>query len=332
MNAPVRELSFAQAIQEALATAMSADERVFLMGEDIGVYGGAFQVTGDLVHRFGENRVMDTPISELGGAGVAVGAAIAGSRPVLEFQFSDFSTLAMEQIVNQAAKLRYMLGGKTNVPLVFRMPTGSGTGAAAQHSQSLEAWFAHVPGLKVVEPSTPEDAKGLMLAAIDDPDPVLVFEHKLLYKVKGNVPEHAYRTPIGKAVIRRAGTQVSVVATAIMVHRALEAAELLAKENIDVEVIDLRTIRPIDTATIIESVKKTTRLVCVYEGVKTLGIGAEISALIAESEAFDYLDAPILRLGGSESPIPYNPKLEAAAVPQVPVIVEAVRNLVTGKR
>jgi acetoin:2,6-dichlorophenolindophenol oxidoreductase subunit beta len=331
MNASVRELSFAQAIQEALATAMTADERVFLMGEDIGVYGGAFQVTGDLVHRFGEDRVMDTPISELGGAGVAVGAAIAGSRPVLEFQFSDFSTLAMEQIVNQAAKLRYMLGGKTNVPLVFRMPTGSGTGAAAQHSQSLEAWFAHVPGLKVVEPSTPEDAKGLMLAAIDDPDPVLVFEHKLLYKVKGDVPEQAYRTPIGKAIVRRAGKHVSVVATAIMVHRALEAAEILAKENIDVEVIDLRTIRPIDTPAIIESVKKTTRLVCVYEGVKTLGIGAEISALIAESEAFDYLDAPILRLGGAESPIPYNPKLEAAAVPQVPVIVDAIRNLVTGK-
>jgi acetoin:2,6-dichlorophenolindophenol oxidoreductase subunit beta len=224
-----------------------------------------------------------------------------------------------------------MLGGKTNVPLVFRMPTGSGTGAAAQHSQSLEAWFAHVPGLKVVEPSTPEDAKGLMLAAIDDPDPVLVFEHKLLYKVKGDVPEQAYRTPIGKAIVRRAGKHVSVVATAIMVHRALEAAEILAKENIDVEVIDLRTIRPIDTPAIIESVKKTTRLVCVYEGVKTLGIGAEISALIAESEAFDYLDAPILRLGGAESPIPYNPKLEAAAVPQVPVIVDAIRNLVTGK-
>jgi acetoin:2,6-dichlorophenolindophenol oxidoreductase subunit beta len=303
MNAPVRELSFAQAIQEALSLAMTADERVFLMGEDIGVYGGAFQVTGDLVHRFGEGRVMDTPISELGGAGVAVGAALAGSRPVLEFQFSDFSTLAMEQIVNQAAKLRYMLGGKANVPVVFRMPTGSGTGAAAQHSQSLEAWFAHVPGLKVVEPSTPADAKGLMLSAIDDPDPVLVFEHKLLYKMKGDVPEHAYRTPIGKA-----------------------------KENIDVEVIDLRTIRPIDTATIIESVKKTTRLVCVYEGVKTLGIGAEISALIAESEAFDYLDAPILRLGGAESPIPYNPMLEAAAVPQTPVIVDAIRNLATGRR
>jgi acetoin:2,6-dichlorophenolindophenol oxidoreductase subunit beta len=184
-----RELSFAQAINEGLAQAMEADERVFIMGEDIGVYGGAFGVTGDLVHRFGEDRVRDTPIAELGGAGVAVGAAVAGARPVYEFQFSDFATLAMEQIVNQAAKMRYMLGGKASVPVVFRMPCGSGTGAAAQHSQSLEAWFGHVPGLKVLQPSTPEDAKGMLLAAIDDPDPVLIFEHKLLYKIKGHVPE-----------------------------------------------------------------------------------------------------------------------------------------------
>jgi acetoin:2,6-dichlorophenolindophenol oxidoreductase subunit beta len=326
-----RELSFAQAIHEALAQAMEADERVFIMGEDIGVYGGAFGVTGDLIHRFGEDRVRDTPIAELGGAGVAVGAAVAGARPVYEFQFSDFATLAMEQIVNQAAKMRYMLGGKASVPVVFRMPCGSGTGAAAQHSQSLEAWFGHVPGLKVLQPSTPEDAKGMILAAIDDPDPVLVFEHKLLYKIKGHVPEEMYRTPIGKAVVRRAGTDATVVAASIMVHKALEAAELLAAEGINIEVIDLRSIRPIDTATIIESVKKTTRLAVVYEGVKTLGIGAEISALIAESEAFDYLDAPILRMGGAESPIPYNPVLEKAAVPQVDGIVEALRNLVKGR-
>jgi pyruvate/2-oxoglutarate/acetoin dehydrogenase E1 component len=326
-----RELSFAQAIQEALAQAMEADPRVFLMGEDIGVYGGAFQVTGDLVHRFGEDRVMDTPISELGGAGVAVGAAVAGSRPVYEFQFSDFSTLAMEQIVNQAAKMRYMLGGKVSVPIVFRMPCGSGTGAAAQHSQSLEAWFGHVPGLKVVEPSTPEDAKGLILAAIDDPDPVLVFEHKLLYKIKGNVPEKMYRTPIGKAVVRREGKDATVVASAIMVHKALEAAEALSKEGIDIEVIDLRSIRPIDSETIIGSVKKTTRLACIYEGVKTLGVGAEISAMIAESEAFDYLDAPIMRLGGAETPIPYSPILEKMAVPQVDGITDALRRLVKGR-
>lgn len=325
----LRELSYAEAVREALGQAMEADERVFLMGEDIGVYGGAFQVTGDLVHRFGEDRVMDTPIAELGAAGVAVGAALAGCRPVFEFQFSDFAALAMEQIVNQAAKIRFMLGGKVSVPLVMRFPAGSGTGAAAQHSQSLDAWFAHVPGLKVVQPSTPHDAKGLLLAAIDDPDPVMVFEHKLLYKMKGDVPEDAYRVPIGKAVVRREGRHATIVATAIMVHRALEAAEILAGEGIDIEVIDLRTLRPIDTATIIESVKKTSRLACVYEGVKTLGIGAEISAMIAESEAFDYLDAPILRLGGAEAPIPYNPVLEKAAVPQTDRIVSAMRNLVT---
>ena len=327
----MRELSFAQALNEALSIAMEADERVFIMGEDIGVYGGAFGVTGDLVHKFGEDRVMDTPIAELGTAGAAVGAAVAGSRPILEFQFSDFAGLAMEQIVNQAAKMRYMLGGKVNVPVVFRMPCGSGTGAAAQHSQSLEAWFAHVPGLKVIEPSTPADAKGMLLAAIEDPDPVLIFEHKLLYKMKGDVPEGHYLTPIGKAHVARKGRDVTVVAAAIMVHKALEAAEILKAEGIDVEVVDLRSIRPIDTATIIESVKKTTRLACVFEGVKTLGIGAEISALIAESEAFDYLDAPILRMGGAESPIPYSPILEKAAVPQVEGIVEALRNLVKGR-
>jgi pyruvate dehydrogenase E1 component beta subunit len=332
MNAPVsRELTYSQAIQEALAQAMDADPAVFLMGEDIGVYGGAFQVTGDLVHRYGEDRVMDTPIAELGAAGVAVGAALAGCRPVFEFQFSDFSALALEQIVNQAAKIRFMLGGKVSVPLVMRFPAGSGTGAAAQHSQSLEAWLAHVPGLKVVQPSTPYDVKGMLLAAIDDPDPVMVFEHKLLYKMKGDVPAEPYRVPIGKAIVRRAGTGISIVATSIMVHRALEAAEILAGEGIDAEVIDLRTLRPIDRETIIESVRKTGRLACVYEGVKTLGIGAEISAIVTESEAFDYLDAPILRLGGAEAPIPYNPVLEKAAVPQTELIVTRVRDLLQGR-
>jgi pyruvate dehydrogenase E1 component beta subunit len=331
MNAPVRELSYAQAIQEALAIAMEEDERVFLMGEDIGVYGGAFQVTGDLVHRFGSDRVMDTPISELGAAGVAVGAALAGMRPVFEFQFSDFATLAMEQIVNQAAKIRYMLGGAVSVPLVMRFPSGSGTGAAAQHSQSLEAWFAHIPGLKVVQPSTPHDAKGCLLAAIADPDPVMIFEHKLLYKMKGLVPEGRYTVPLGKAEILRQGRDVTIVATSIMVHRALAAAEELAGEGIEAEVIDLRSLRPLDTATLAESVRRTHRLICVYEGVKTLGIGAEVSAAIAESDAFDFLDAPILRLGGAECPIPYNPELEKAAVPQTPAIVEGARRLVGGK-
>ena len=328
MDAAVRELSYAQALQEAMAQAMEADDRVFLMGEDIGVYGGAFQVTGDLVHRFGEDRVMDTPIAELGAAGVAVGAALAGSRPVLEFQFSDFATLAMEQITNQAAKIRFMLGGEVSVPLVMRFPAGSGTGAAAQHSQSLEAWFAHVPGLKVVQPATPADAKGLLLSAIDDPDPVMVFEHKLLYKMRGHVPAEPYRVPIGKAATVRHGRDLTIVATAMMVHRALDAAARLAEEGLDIEVIDLRTLRPLDRETIVASVSRTTRLLCVYEGVKTLGIGAEISATVAESEAFDRLDAPIRRLGGAECPIPYNPDLERAAVPQVEDIVAAARDLI----
>jgi pyruvate dehydrogenase E1 component beta subunit len=331
MDTQTRELSFAEAIREALDIAMERDERVFLMGEDIGVYGGAFQVTLGLIDKFGEDRVMDTPISELGGAGVAVGAAVAGMRPVLEFQFSDFSTLAMEQIVNQAAKMRYMLGGTVSVPVVFRLPSGSGTGAAAQHSQSLESWFMHVPGLKVVEAATPEDAKGLLLAALEDPDPVLVFEHKVLYKANGPVPPGHYVTPIGKAATRRAGRDLTIVASAIMTVKALDAAKILAEEGIDAEVIDLRSLRPLDTDTIIASVSKTNRLLCVYEGVKTLGIGAEISAMIAESEAFDLLDAPIRRLGGSESPIPYSPILEKAAVPQVEDIVAAARDLVKGR-
>jgi pyruvate dehydrogenase E1 component beta subunit len=332
MSGDVRELTYSQAIQEAMAIALESDPRVFLMGEDIGVYGGAFQVTGDLVERFGTDRVVDMPISELGGAGLAVGAAMTGMRPIFEFQFSDFATLAMEQIVNQAAKMRFMLGGEVSVPLVMRFPAGSGTGAAAQHSQSLEAWLAHVPGLKVLQPATPHDAKGLLLAAVADPDPVMIFEHKLLYKVKGPVPEGHYTVPIGKAEIRRQGRDATIVATSIMVQKSLEAAELVAAEGIDVEVVDLKTIRPIDRQTVIDSVKKTTRLLCVYEAVKTLGIGAEISAMVAESEAFDYLDAPIMRLGGADSPIPYNPELEKAVVPQIPDIVAGLRRLVEGKR
>ncbi|MXN54325.1 alpha-ketoacid dehydrogenase subunit beta [Shinella sp. AETb1-6] len=332
MDTAVRELSYSQAIQEAMAIAMKADERVILMGEDIGVYGGAFQVTGDLIDRFGPDRVMDTPISELGGAGVAVGAAVTGLRPIFEFQFSDFAALAMEQIVNQAAKMRYMLGGAVSVPVVMRFPAGSGTGAAAQHSQSIEAWLGHVPGLKVIQPATPHDVKGMLLAAVADPDPVMIFEHKLLYKMKGPVPEGYYTVPIGKADVRRTGRDLTIVATSIMVHKALEAAETLAAEGLDIEVVDLRTVRPMDRETIIASVKKTSKLMCVYEGVKTLGVGAELSAMIAESEAFDYLDAPIIRLGGSETPIPYNPELEKAAVPQVPGIISAARDLINGVR
>ncbi|SMX37918.1 alpha-ketoacid dehydrogenase subunit beta [Maliponia aquimaris] len=327
----LRELSYAEAIREAMDIAMAADERVILMGEDIGVYGGAFGVTGDLVEKYGTDRVMDTPISELGGAGVAVGAALTGLRPIFEFQFSDFATLGMEQIVNQAAKIRYMLGGAVSVPLVMRFPSGSGTGAAAQHSQSLEAWTAHVPGLKVVQPSTPADAKGLLLAALEDPDPVMIYEHKILYKMKGPVPEGYYTTPIGTAAIVREGKDLTIVATAIMVHKALDAAVKLAAEGIDAEVIDLRTVRPLDRETVLSSVRKTGRLICVYEAVKTLGVGAEVSAMVAESDAFDFLDAPIVRLGGAECPIPYNPELEKAVVPQVPDILEAARNIAKGR-
>ena len=324
-----RTLSYAEAIREAMAMAMEADPTVILMGEDIGVYGGAFQVTLDLIDRFGPDRVMDTPISELGGAGVAVGAALTGLKPIFEFQFSDFAMLAMEQIVNQAAKLRYMLGGEASVPVVFRMPSGSGTGAAAQHSQSIEAWFGHVPGLKVLQPSTPEDAKGMLLAALADPDPVMIFEHKLLYKMRGHVPEGHYTTPIGKAALRREGRDLTIVAGSIMVHRALEAAERLAADGINAEVIDLRSIRPIDHATILASVRKTGRLMVVYEGVKAFGVGAEISAMVAESDAFDYLDAPIIRLGAADAPVPYNPDLERASVPQVDTIEAAARRLAT---
>ncbi|MGH1481704.1 MAG: alpha-ketoacid dehydrogenase subunit beta [Geminicoccales bacterium] len=326
-----RELSYAEAIREAMDIALASDPRVMLMGEDIGVYGGAFQVTGGLVEKYGPDRVMDTPISELGGAGISVGAALTGLRPIFEFQFSDFATLAMEQIVNQAAKVRYMLGGATSVPLVMRFPAGSGTGAAAQHSQSLEAWLGHVPGLKVVQPSTPADAKGLLLAAIDDPDPVMIFEHKLLYKMKGAVADGYYTTPIGKAAVRREGKDLTIVATSIMVHKALNAADDLQKNGIDVEVIDLRSIRPMDRETVLASVRKTGRLLTIYEGVKTLGIGTEVSAMVAESDAFDFLDAPIIRLGGAESPIPYNPDLEKAVVPQIPDILEAARGLAEGR-
>ena len=337
MNAPVFpakcetvEMSYSEAIRDAMDIALGSDERVVLMGEDIGVYGGAFQVTGDLVHKYGVERVIDTPISELGGAGVAVGAALTGLRPIFEFQFSDFAALALEQIANQAAKLRYMLGGSVSVPLVMRFPAGSGTGAAAQHSQSLEAWLAHIPGLKVVQPATPHDAKGMLLAALEDPDPVMIFEHKVLYKMEGEVPYGHYTVPLGKAKIRRNGTDVTIVATSVMLHKSLAAAEDLAENGVSTEVIDLRSIRPIDRETVLASVRKTGRLVCVYEAVKTLGIGAEISAMVAESDAFDYLDAPILRLGGTENPIPYNPALEKASVPQVNGIVTGVRDLVGG--
>lgn len=322
-----RELSYSEALREAMGQALKADNAVYLMGEDIGIYGGAFGVTMGLVEEFGEERVRDTPISENAIVGAAVGSAVAGMRPVAEMQFMDFITLGMEQLVLQGAKIRYMFGGKASVPMVLRMPAGSGTGAAAQHSQSLESWMVNVPGLKVVAPATPYEAKGLLLAAIADNNPVIFVENKLLYKVKGPVPEQPYIVPLSTAAVRRPGKDLTVVATSIMVVRALEAAQLLASEGIDLEVIDLRTLKPYDSATIIASVKRTGRLLMVHEAPLIGGFGGEIVAMIAQSEAFAYLEAPIVRLGGAEVPIPYNPRLERAAVPQTDDIVAAARRL-----
>ncbi|WP_317845672.1 alpha-ketoacid dehydrogenase subunit beta [Bacillus sp. S3] len=326
-----REITYLEAVREAMSQEMRQNDDVFILGEDIGVYGGAFGVTRGMIEEFGPERVRNTPISEAGIAGAAVGAALTGMRPILELQFSDFITIAMDQIVNQAAKTRYMFGGKGKVPMVLRTPAGSGTGAAAQHSQSLEAWMAHIPGLKVVQPSTAYDVKGLLKAAMDDNNPVIFYEHKLLYKTSSHVPEEQYSIEIGKADIKREGTDVTIVATAIMVHKALEAAAVLEKEGISVEVVDPRTIVPLDKETIINSVKKTGRLIVVHEAVRRGGIGGEIASMVAESEAFDYLDAPIKRLGGKEVPIPYNPNLEKAAIPQVPDILAAVRETVKYK-
>ncbi|WP_020671457.1 alpha-ketoacid dehydrogenase subunit beta [Amycolatopsis nigrescens] len=323
-----RTLTYAEAVRAALAQAMTEDERVFLLGEDVGTYGGAFGVSGDLVHTFGADRVRDTPISELGIVGAAVGAALAGMRPVVEIQFSDFTAQAMDQIANQAAKIHFMLGGAATVPMVLRAPGGSGTGAAAQHSQSLEAWFVHVPGLKVVMPATPADAKGLLLAAIDDPNPVLVLEHKLLYKQSGPVPEAAERVPLGVAAVRREGRDLTIVATGVMVSRSLEAAEQLAAQGIEATVLDPRTLLPLDSKTIVDSVTGTGRALLVQEAPKTAGFMAEVSAVLAESPAFGHLRAPVTRLCGLDVPIPYAPQLERAAVPQVEDIVTAAGELV----
>jgi len=322
-----RVITYAEAVREALAEAMTADERVFILGEDIGIYGGAFGVTGDLMHRFGADRVRDTPISELGIVGAAVGAALAGMRPIVEIQFSDFTAQAMDQIVNQAAKIHFMLGGAAQVPMVLRAPLGSGTGAAAQHSQSLEAWFAHVPGLKVVMPATAADAKGLLLAAIDDPNPVIVFEHKLLYRTSGPVPEGAERVPLGVSATRRHGDDLTIVATGIMVSRCLEAAQTLAAQGIEADVIDLRTLTPLDDAPVLASVTRTGRALLVQEAPGHGGFMGEVAARIAGSAALYHLLAPVRRLSGLDAPIPYAPQLERASVPQVETIVAAAEQL-----
>lgn len=323
----MREITYLEAVREAMTQEMERDNTVFLIGEDIGLYGGAFQVSHGMLEQFGSDRILDTPITELGLTGAAVGAALVGMRPIAEIMFMDFTTLASEQLVNQAAKLRFMFGGNATVPMVLRTPAGSGTGAAEHHSQSLENWFVHVPGLKVVMPTTPYDVKGLLISSIRDNNPVLFIEHKLLYKTKGEVPEELYEIPLGQADVKRKGKDLTIIATSIMVSRSLEAAEILAEEGIDIEVIDPRTLRPLDTETLVKSVKKTGKLLIVHEAVKTGGFGGELAAIIAESEAFGYLDAPIQRLAGREMPIPYNRTLEYNTVPQVENIVERAREL-----
>lgn len=325
---PERTATYAEALREALRDALRDDERVFLLGEDIAIYGGAFGVSSGLLKEFGEERVRDTPISEIGIVGVAVGAALVGMRPVAEMQFSDFTANAMDQLVNQAAKLRFMYGGKAEVPMVLRAPTGSGTGAAAQHSQSIESWVLNVPGLKVLMPATPYDAKGLLAAAIEDLNPVVFLEHKLLYPLKGAVPEQSYRCEIGKAAVVREGRDLTIVAWSVMVQRALAAASSLADQGIEAEVVDVRTLRPLDRDTIVTSAAKTGRVMVVHESPRTGGFGGEIAATVFESEAFDYLDAPLRRLAGLEVPIPYNPNLERAVVPQEEDIVKAAVDLV----
>jgi len=325
-----REITYAEAVREALRLAMQRDESVFLVGEDIGVYGGAFGVTAGLVDEFGPERVRDTPISEAAIAGTAVGAAVVGMRPVAEIQFMDFITLSMEQLVLQAAKMRFMFGGTARVPMVVRTPAGSGTGAAAQHSESLEAWFVHVPGLKVVMPSNPYDAKGLLLASIEDDNPVIFVEHKLLYRARGPVPEGYYTVPLQQSAVAREGRDLTVIATSIMVERALIAADTLAAEGIEVEVVDPRTLNPLDEGPLVTSVVKTGRALVVHEAPVTGGYGGEIVARLASSEAFDYLEAPIRRLAGLDIPIPYNRKLERRAVPQVEDIIREAQALVRG--
>ncbi len=327
-DTPVETMTFAEAVRAALSEAMEADERVFVLGEDIGVYGGAFGVTTGMLDRFGAERIRDTPIAEEAIVGAAVGAALCGMRPVAELQFSDFAAHAMDQLVNQAAKIYFMLGGAASVPMVVRLPFGSGTGAAAQHSQSLEAWFAHVPGLKVVMPATAEDAKGLLLSAIDDPNPVIVLEHKLLYRTSGPVPEEAVRVPLGKSAVRRRGADLTIVATGVMVSRALEAAETLHGAGIDVSVIDPRTLSPLDDAPILEDVSRTGRALLVQEAPGHAGFSAEIAARISESPTIYRLLAPIKRLSGLNAPIPYAPQLETASVPQVDDIVEAAQTII----
>jgi len=319
-------ISYREALNDALREEMERDPNVFILGEDIGFFGGAFKVTEGLFAEFGEKRVIDTPIAEGLIVGAAIGAAMAGLRPVAELMTVNFALLAMDQIVNHAAKIRYMFGGKTRVPLVVRAPGGGGSQLGAQHSQSFESYFLHCPGLKVVIPATPEDAKGLLKESIRDDNPVIFLEHEHLYNTKGEVPSEEYTLPLGKASLKRNGTDITIIAYSNMVLTALEAADHLEKEGISVDLIDLRSLNPLDTAAIRTSVKKTNRAIIVEEDWKTGGVGAEISAQIYE-HLFTALDAPVIRVAGKDVPMPYAKNLERAAIPQVDDILQAAINI-----
>ena len=321
-----REITYREAVREAMCEEMRRDENVYFMGEDIGVYCGAFGVSKGMIQEFGEERVRETPISETAFVGAGVGSAITGMRPIVELMFSDFMAVCYDQIIIQAAKMHFMFAGKVNVPMVIRTAAGGGTGAAAQHSQSLEQMYCNVPGLKVVVPSTPYDAKGLLKSAIRDNNTVIFLEQKKLYKEKGPVPEEDYVIPLGVASLAREGTDVSVITYGRMVQMSLQVAEKLAAEGISVEVLDLRTLSPLDRDAVIRTARKTRRVVVVHESVQFAGFGGEIVSTIADSDAFYYLDAPIKRVGGLYCPVPFNPQLEASAFPTPERIEAAIRD------
>lgn len=322
----MKTMTYGEAIREAMRKRMNEDPNVLIFGEDVGFYGGCFGVTAGMYDEFGAERIRDTPISEGAIIGCAVGASATGLRPIAELMFNDFITVGMDQLANQAAKMRYMFGGKIKLPMVVRLPNGAGTGAAAQHSQSLEAWLTHMPGLKVIYPSTPSDAYGLMLSAIDDENPVIFMEHKVLYTESGEVDENMEPIKFGVADIKREGEDVTIIATGKMVHEALEAAEILAEDGIDVEVVDPRSLFPLDKETIFKSIEKTNQVAIVTEETKRGSFASEIAAVIAE-EHFDYLDGPIARICGLDTPIPFSPVLEAYFIPDSQDIVNAVKKM-----
>jgi pyruvate/2-oxoglutarate/acetoin dehydrogenase E1 component len=321
------EVTYREAVRDGIAQAMRADDRVFIMGEDIAEMGGSMGVTQGLLDEFGAERVRNTPISEMAIVGAGIGAAMAGMRPIVEIMYEDFLTLSLEQIVNQAAKHRYMSGGQITVPLTIRTQGGAGWSPGAQHAQQLEAWLVHVPGLKVAYPSTPEDVRGLLWTSIQDDNPVVLFEHRLLYPVKGEVPETLEPIPFGKARIVREGTDVTVIAIGPLVHRALEAAKQAEEDGISVEIVDPRTLQPLDEETLVASVKKTNRAVVAHEAVTRMGFGAEVTAVL-QHQAFDYLDAPIERVGAKFTPLAFAPVMEQYVVPHAEDVLAAIKRTV----